>query len=474
MADPALDLSRVRPAGELTHEYKTWQGTSWSNGWTPPEARAAIDEHDRGMFLRSDMIRVDAKKHPAVMGACRQRKAPSKGLSWRVEGATRAPGRYAVEDAATIWEQVRPLLGDILDNLSMMGFALLHHPWGLDARGLLMPRVSLWDAPAAGYYEEGPNSPAGYYAWTTEGLVPIEHGRGLWTVIGHGKRPHLDGAVRAVALEYVGGGLAWRDRLSRSAGAGRNVPIAELREGIAVNDEIGKSVQAMVASLGLPNRGGVVPSGTKITPLNLDASDAGYFSSLESDQLTRIALAILGQSGTLTKDGKVYTSPLFGDVAEYLVEDDVGAVEIGIRTGLFAPLVALDYPNVSPRDVPKLVGPLPDTGEAERIKLFGERLIAFHAAIEAEKQNGFIVDQERVNVLADRYGVPPPRLADEVLRGAEIYQYHIAQNVVARDEVRARLALPPLPNGAGSVDRLAEQLSAAPSTPAQVAPAADQ
>ena len=471
----ALDLSLVRnDAAHLGHEYQTWQGFPFSSGWTPPEGRDAVDLHDTGTFFRSSVLGTDAKRHAAIMGALRQRRAPSEGLSWRFEGSSRAPGRFAVEDAETIWETgVKPFLGEILDGLAMMGFCVLHHPWRIDARGLLMPRVRVWQHAAITWEEESETGPAGFYAWTTEGKVWIEHGAGLWTVVGKGTRPFLDGAVRAVWSEYIGGGLAWRDRLARSAAAGRAAPIAELREGVAVEDEIGKSVQKMVAQIGLPQRGGVVPNGTKVQAFSLDASDNGYFTALEADQLQRIALAILGQSGTLAKDGKVYTSPLFGDVAEYLVESDVGAIEQAFTAGLAAPLIALNYPEVPARDIPRLVGPLPDTGEAERIKLFGDRLIALHAAIEAEKKNGFIVDQERVNALADRYGVPPPRLADEVPRGAEIYQYHIAQNVVARDEVRARLALPPLPNGAGSVERLAEQLSAAPvSPPEQTAPAA--
>jgi len=60
-----------------------------------------------------------------------------------------------------------------------------------------------------------------------------------------------------------------------------------------------------------------------------------------------------------------------------------------------------------------------------------------------------------------RIGEPPASDEGEAKSEEPIYAYHIEQNIVARDEARAKMNLPPLPGGAGSVETLAANLQAA-------------
>ncbi|MEK9646174.1 MAG: hypothetical protein VW547_11585, partial [Alphaproteobacteria bacterium] len=82
---------------------------------------------------------------------------------------------------------------------------------------------------------------------------------------------------------------------------------------------------------------------------------------------------------------------------------------------------------------------------------------------------GAIVDQARVDKLAKIYEVQPFTLADGDPKVGEIFAYHLDNKLIAPDEVRARLGLPPLPNGAGSVERLAEERLAGADEPGALA-----
>src|SRR6185312_14257039 len=95
------------------HKFTTYQGWyHWPDGWSPKRARDAITMHIKGWPYFSAAILRDLPKYPPIYGCFKQRFAPTLRTTWRHEGPTRAPGRYAVDDLRRAWrDQFRPHLG---------------------------------------------------------------------------------------------------------------------------------------------------------------------------------------------------------------------------------------------------------------------------------------------------------------------------------------------------------------------------
>lgn len=115
---------------------------------------------------------------------------------------------------------------------------------------------------------------------------------------------------------------------------------------------------------------------------------------------------------------------------------------------------------------------VPDTTReaADFDETFRERNAAFYADVRAAKDAGLVVDQALVDDLAARYQVPAPKLPKAAGKGGEIFAYHIDAGAVTLDEVRARLGLDPLPDGAG--ERTATQAEVEAQTEGDLATAA--
>jgi len=398
----------------LAFEHYFGAGAAWAAGWTSIESNAAIDSHDTGSFVASWQLGIDAPRYSPISAALDQRTSPPRALKYQVTGV----GRFSRVDAVGLWEaHLHRLLDDSLRDVALLGFSVWQHPIRVNEAGKhVVESVERWPL-AAVIYTPTPflgGSP-GYYAVTREGYIKLPKPGttdGHWTVLGEGDTPHLKGAIRALSTSYVAGQHGERDRASLSATTGRAAPIAELPAGkdgaiITAEDEIGQSVGRVVAGLGRARVGAVVPNGTKITAFQITTSEAALFSVNLADRIKLVALALLGQSGTLVAgDGGVYTAPVFADVPESLVRRDVKVIETAAN-GLFAVLTMLNYGSSAP--APTLCGPLADRDEEERLTAQALRFEAFHRALSAERANGFEPDEARVRELAVLYRVPPPR-----------------------------------------------------------------
>lgn len=409
----------------------------WAAGWTPQEARLAVDQFKRGSTMRwAWQLAIDATSYPPIKAALEQRLAIPSGLPWTVEGGDRAPARIEREAAEEIWtEHLERLVDSTLIDVAMLGLCVWHHPLVVDPEtlrtsvapyfpgqiadmtlsppGVPVGGIMRWPLSAVGYTPYPLRGVIGYYA-IAQGAQFIQLPRpgttsSEWTVIGTGKggdQPHLRGAVVALDMPFTAGMLALRARSNLGVSAGRASPVGNLPPGVPMRttDDKGNPVRGIaedaadtLAAMGTEQTAALFPDGMKIAPFELTTTGAAaYFHGDLMDSLLMVALAILNHGGSIAKTDAQYRSEggREVDVPESLNRRDVNAFERGAN-GLFAMLAKLNA-GLPPARAPKLNGHLPDADQAERIKAKqeqdlreGEKIAKAHNAVAVERANGF-------------------------------------------------------------------------------------
>lgn len=446
----------------------------WASGWTPAEARLAIDQYKRGTFRWAWQLGIDSMSYPPIKSAIEQRLAVPSGLPWTVDGATRAPGRIETDAARVVWEDhLERLLDSTLMDIALFGISIWHHPLHVDPDTLRteiapymqsaevtvdlpagISGLTPWGVPYGGV-QRWPLAAVGYTAYPMAGLggrvlgyyaITIGGARiqlprpgtteGEWTVLGIGKggdQPHLRGAICALDMEFTAGMLARRARSNLGVSAGRASPVGILPPGIASGDEIGLSCAETLAGLGTEQTAALFPSGSasasgdnrfKLDKFELTtAGAADYFRTDLQDSILMVALAIMGRGGSLAKTDAQYSNPAEMEVPEKLTRRDVLSIERAAN-GLFRMLAER---NSGPRRLyPKLQGHLPDMEQEQRIKAKQARelseldkLTKFHGVIAVERDNGFLfagpAGQARLEEIAAAGGVKAPLLPPDGL-----------------------------------------------------------
>lgn len=412
-APPLFGLAHFEPAQQtstdaqyLAHEFQTWQGWQESRtGWTPAEAREAVDFHLKGWPYLSASLARHLPRFSLIFGALTQRTAPPLRTTWRQERSRGA--KWIAAELEQVWaRQFRPAYEEKLRDAALLGGSPIHIHWVDDvAAGVRRPVLKRWPHEAMFWRSASPAFPGGWYAITADsGLVRMNFGDGHWAVIAHGERWHEFGAVIALGELFVSGKLSERDEAGLSEAAGRASPIAELKEGVAVDDEIGKAVQAMVAGLGRARKGGVVPAGTKVTPFQI-TSDTDFFASQGERQLLKVGLVILGQAASLGTGDGTYKPIVAWSPAAALSDKDHEATVRCWDLGIVRPF-------------------LDQNGVDSDVGLVGERYVDPNAKAEAEAKRaallsdrvkgwrdaGMAPTQTDVDALASRLSTPTIQL----------------------------------------------------------------
>lgn len=438
----------------------------WAAGWTPAEARLAVDQFRRGSSFRWGwQLSLDAPGYPPIKSALEQRLATPCGLPWGVSGGARAAARVEAEAARLLFVQhLARLIRTTLRDLAMCGLSVWHHPLAVDPDTLrteiapyhpaaiadptLVPPgvpvggVQRWPLSAVGWTPYPVRGVMGYYA-IAQGNQWIQLPRpgtteGEWTVVGEGDMPHLDAAICSLDMPFTAGMLAMRARSNLGQSAGRASPIGYMPEDVPVHtppDANGNAVQGpgedaaeTLAALGTEQTAALFPHGFKVDKFELTTTGAAeYFASDLRDLLMMVSLAVSGHAQALGKTDAQYQSQEGRevDVPEALTRRDVRAIERA-ADGIFAMLAEMNS-GLPAEKAPKLEGHLPDADQAERVKAQqeqdqreAEKHAKAHAALYAERSNGFDFPptpegQARLDALFARFGCLAPKIPPQGL-----------------------------------------------------------
>ena len=382
-------------------------------------ARLAIEQHDQGRFAESWALAVKVSQWSRVFGALRQRIAPVKRFPRSVTGGTRGLDRVVREEAERLFAEPSgafPSAWTTIESLALMGFAWWQTYEIPMPDGTQRPQTEFWP-PDATWYDM---ARARGYMWTQEeGSVEVLPDDPRWTLVASGEEPWRQGAVRAIGLEYVDAAFTRYDRSDYADNQGRPKPYAILPPSTKVSATVpgttpaepteGDLVLDSLRTLMESDAGAAFANGTTLGQLPVAAEVAGLFKDILESDAEGVAIAILGTDGTVSKGtGGVYSSPMFQGVAENTIASDVGCYSLG-ATHVLERWRGTNY--AESRTPLVAVIQMPDTDRDARTKSRAERTAAFHAAIKAERDNGFLVNQERVDALAREFDIEPPTLA---------------------------------------------------------------
>jgi hypothetical protein len=431
-----------------------WTRSQWAGGWDVARARQAIEQHDMGRFSESWALATKVSQWSRIFGALRQRIAPTQRFPRIVEGGQRGLDRIVREEAEGIFRPgiEFPSVWSTIESLALMGFAWWQTFEVSMPDGTRSPRTEFWPTDAT-WYDVGRGR---WYVWTQEeGGIEVLPDDPRWTLVaqvGHTEEPWKQGAVRAVGLEYVDAAFTRFDRSDYADNQGRPKPYAILPKGTQVSRTSkgeassepteGDFVLESLGSLLESEAGAVFANGTELGQLPVSAEVAGLYKDILESDAEGVAIAILGTDGTVSKGtGGVYSSPVFQGVAENTVAADV----VAYSSAATRVLERWRGRNYGDAKAPlKAVIQMPDTNRDARTASIATRTQAFHAAVKAEKENGFVLTQERVNDLARSFDISPPTLASTP-RGAQSFAYDQENGVITINDRLEELGRPAAP-----------------------------
>lgn len=282
------------------------------NTTTVSALRAMLDEHARGIFLRSALLADLMRRDADVVGALVQRLLAFQALEVEVEGPRVAPATDAEAEAwgraVESYRAERPSLVstgaqvDMLVDACLLGFALgqLVPTWDEPSQRVVR-RLEPWPASAV----EFDRNARQWYALTLDrGRLAITPGDGQWVLYTpRGQRaPYLWGAILPTAEWYVRDSDAASDASRHAEVFGSSIWKAKLPSGARQTPD-GKGFAGSLRTMG---RNAVIPCPQGATPqssydvelIEAKADAHAIFEWLLRTGGGRIRLAILGQDLT--------------------------------------------------------------------------------------------------------------------------------------------------------------------------------
>lgn len=452
-------------------------------GWTWPAARQACDDHKRGNFTLSWQLWTDMDSLPAIRAAKNRRLATLCGLPWEVTGPSRAPGRIETEAARDLWDRhVRRLLRSTLSDVIGEGFSVWQHPTAVNPstmrrevitverypisqiRYTPTPFPDVWQPGRwieryyAVQYGVGDSLGAVMFGAQSPDVGRIEvpdaariHGLngvwvrfiqlprpgetdGHWTFVADpvgADQPHLNGAVTALDVPYVGGAILTRSMyaLSKTLGRqgiyGKMPPETQVQGTDGGMSAEGKAMRRTVAGFGLSEAEAVIPHEAELDAVSLTAQTAGLFPEFSAVNVRDVELAILGHAGAMAKEDAQYQAKdgVERKIPQHLERADERTICSAFEA--LANLVAGE--NVSMPTRVFLLGHLPNAedderraAEQERDLAEGKKWEAFWKAVDMERAQGFELlpnpeGQARLDHVAKTCGVTAPKIPSEGL-----------------------------------------------------------
>lgn len=367
--------------------------------WSVSDVKSALSELEYGSFARAAMM-VDAMGRDDRIGGVLDTRAKGVlGLPLGFEPPEDGKGEAIVEDLEGNWWTMAA--EDDLEELLKWGIMLGVVPgelvWEFGEQWI--PRVKVWHP----QYLEYRWDERRYYIHTADGPVPIELGNGKWVLFtpGGGSRPWMGGLVRRLAIPWLIRNFALRDWARYSEVHG--LPIRKARVPSNSKKEDKDRFLSQVADLGNES--------VILTPFdeNAKGDEKGFdllleeakgeswegFERLLGKCESCIAITVLGQNLTTEVTGGSYAAAnVHANVRQDYIEADTNGLSTTLREQAVTWWAEFNHGN-------RELAPWPKWKTT-----------------------------------------PPPE-------DGKLYQYHFEYQVVTIDEARARIGLPPLPDGAG-------------------------
>jgi len=361
--------------------------------WTVGQVRGALLSHELGVFESSARL-VDAMGRDDRLTAC---------LETRIKAVLGSPFEMLAADleseqAVEIAEEIGKRWFDMLseDELAemlkwrvMLGFAICSLEWETTA-AYWRPKVKVWN-PQYCYHQQDNDT---WWMLTKEaGEVQITPGDGKWMLIGRGRRPYMDGAVRALAIPWLIRQFAIRDWARYSERHG--MPLIKAMVPAAVDapekEEFFEDVRALSTETTVMLPTNVTSDGAGFDLELLEATDKSWqgFERLITSCNVSMSVNLLGQNLTTEVQGGSYAAAKVHDRvrADYL-EGDAEELSTTLRAQMLKPMVAFQYVE----DVDELT-PWPrwQTSPEEDLKVKAEVYRIAGDALVRLKEAGFTV-----------------------------------------------------------------------------------
>ncbi|GHD63827.1 DUF935 domain-containing protein [Jeongeupia chitinilytica] len=377
-----------------------------SRGLTPQKLHRILEDAEQGhLAAQADLFTDMEEKDGHIFAEMSKRKRVLLTLDWSVQ-----PPRNASEAEKKQAEQLQEWLLDmpdwedfLLDCLDGIGhgFSAIEIAWqrfGSDwLPSSLTHRPQRWfqNAPHDGNtlrLRDG----------TLEGAEPWQFG---WVIHKHkAKSGYLTraGLHRVLAWPYLFKNYSVRDLAEFLEIYGLPMRVGKYPGGST--DQEKATLLRAVAEIG-HNAAGIIPEGMLIEFQNAaQGSEAPFLAMTDLCERT-VSKAVLGGTLTSQADGKSSTNALgkiHNEVRHDLTVSDARQLEGTITRDLLYPMAVLNFGQVDPRRMPRLVF---DTREAEDLQLYSEALPALVGL-------GLKVP---TNWVYDKLAIPKPKKDDEVL-----------------------------------------------------------
>lgn len=468
------------PAGYMGHTYKTGGAPVGFEGWTLQRVRNAVALHRLGIFWESSLLMVALLGFAPVLAALQQAIAPIFDLDRYIRGGDKGLARDVraeLEEALVPRSGLIPspylpptLWGTMMIYLRMMGFVVLQHVDGEpdEETGIFQRYTRIWP-PWAVKYERTLGK---WFAYTTENTIEICND-GKFTLVCDTLEPHLnDAAIVAIGEEVLSGRLIQQLRNSWFFMFGAPKLVLTLPEKVATQSDAGNAFFAAAATIVGPNGVGVLPYGSTAEFVGLDNKAADSFGAGLASVVLHIAMVLVGSTGTGIDAGEsngtaVYQPQKGGkwSVAHHLVARPLAAIVRALNAGHLWWYCEGNYGNdirsakrAGTWVYPTLDIPLPKPEHDEQIAARASRFKVALEIIKAALDDGISVTADWLTKLCAPtcLDIDPP-LTLGAVAGPRILAWHVEQKNVSPDELRATLGLDPMPDGAGSLKRLAEE-----------------
>ncbi len=462
--------------------------------WSLADIFTARDDQLRGKFKLPARLAEAMLTDDALFTAYSARLAPAKAIKVDMEPAsTKAKALSVADEAEGLYGQGGPGLS-LETTLSILGCLVTH---GV-AIAYLEPKTR----------EDGSRVDFFAKCWPIEHVYwseaercymtrikgdpdeKIVHGNGRWIVFqGHELDAFKhDACLLPAAIVWPTHAYARRDWSKGSVAHGSAKVVGEMPSGMPIQadgaDTLTPEAAALYEALRAIATGdspiALRPSGSKIDFMVNSSTAWQVWLELVKSASVAAARIYLGTDGILGAQGGapgVDLSILFG-VASTKLQGDFEVLTRGFQTGLVDVWTAVNFGDSSL--APKRVYLLPDPDKAAKLKEDKERRAELHARrkaffedIDLARKNGFVIDQEHVDALAEEYEVEPPKLAPSVATAPAIQLSALNPAVVTRvNEARAATGRGPLTLPDGSPDPDGEMMVAAYEAKLMAAPPA--